>query len=266
MSTLTDEPRLSIPAPTERPSRRFDRRLVATLAVAVVGLVALAVALATSLRPGEPPPATGAAVLVPGDALAYVHLSTDRGRPAVRRALALAGRFPDAPLLMAGLSSRLGAILSPPGSPAATFDFATDVQPWLGKEAAFALLNTPSTSAGSLILLDVRNRARARAFLERTGATPVRVYRDVTELRYRRGTVLAFVRHYLAIGQRVSVETAIDVADGSTASLTANPAYDRAASAEPADRVLDAYVSEPGVRRVLAPRGGPLGALGELLL
>src|SRR5947207_4135128 len=109
--------------------------------------------------------------------------------------------FPDALLLNSALTNRLGAILSPPGAPLGSFDFTTDVRPWLGKEAAFALLNTASTTAGSLILLDVRNRARAQAFLDRSGATPVRSYRGVTELRYRPGTVLSFVRHYLAIGQ-----------------------------------------------------------------
>ena len=36
-------------------------------------------------------------------------------------------------------------------------NFATDIRPWLGKEAAFALMNTTSSSAGSLIVLDVRN-------------------------------------------------------------------------------------------------------------
>ena len=70
--------------------------------------------------------------------------------------------------------------------------------------------------------------------------------------RYRSGTVLAFVRHYLAIGQPASVQAAIDAADGSLQSLASNPAYTRAASTEPADRVLDAYVSADGVSRVLA--------------
>jgi hypothetical protein len=266
VSTLTDEQRRAVPAATERRSRRFDGRLVALLAVAIAGLIALTIVVATGLRSGERPPAAGAAAVVPGDALAYVHVSTDSTRPAVRQAIALAGRFADAPLLMALVSDRLGAILTRPGAPAGTFDFAADVRPWLGREAAFALLNTASTTAGSLIVLDVRNRARAQSFLAGSGAAAVRVYRGVTELRYRRGTVLAFVRHYLAIGQRASVESAIDASDGSAPSLRANPAYTRAASSEAADRVLDAYVSEAGVRRVLLPRGGLLGALGRLLL
>jgi hypothetical protein len=266
VSTLTDQQGLSIPAETESPPKRFDKRLVAILSVAMAGLAALAVGIAVGLRAPEAPPATGAAALVPSDALAYIHLSTDPTRPAVKPALRLAGRFPDAPTLIAGLNNRLGEILSPPGAPVGTFDFDRDVRPWLGKEAAFALLNTPSTTAGSLIVLDVRSRPRAQAFLDRSGATPVRVYRGVTELRYRPGTVLAFVGHYLALGQRSSVKSAIDAARGSSRSLQGNPAYQSAASAEPADRVLDAYISAAGLRRVLAPRGGVLRALATLLL
>ena len=265
MSTLTEEPRLSTPAATERRSRRFDGRLIAILTVAIAGLIALAAVVATSLRSTEPPPATGAAALVPGDALAYVHLSTDTTRPAVRRAIALEHRLPDAPLAAGALTARLGAIFTRSAAAAGTFDLR-DVRPWLGKEAAFALLNTQSTTAGSLILLDVRNRARAQAFLARSGATTAGSYRGVTELGYRPGTVLAFVRHYLAIGQPASVQGAIDVADGSAPSLAANSAYARAAAPEPADRVFDAYLSDSGVHRVLAPRGGLLGALGQLLL
>ena len=265
MSTLTDQQGLSIPAETESPSKRFDSRLVAILTVAVAGLAALALGITMSRRAPEAPPATGAAALVPSDALAYIHLSTDPTRPAVKQAIRLAGRFPDAPTLIAALNNRLGAILSRPGAPAGAFDFAGDVRPWLGREAAFALLNTTSTTAGSLIVLDVANRPRAQAFLDRSGATPVRVYRGVTELRYRRGTVLAFVRHYLAIGQRSSVQRAIAAADGSASSLQGNPSYRSAASAEPADRVLDAYISPSGLRRVLAPRGGALRALATLL-
>ncbi len=230
----------------------------------MAGLVALAITLSGGLGAGEPPPATGAAALVPADALVYVHLSTDSGRPAVGRAARLAARIPGSSLLLSGLSARLGAILSGAGL-AAGFDFTTEVRPWLGKEAAFALLNTQSTTAGSLILLDVSNRKRAQSFLDSSGAQPVREYRGVTELRYRRGTVLAFVSHYLAIGQRASVQSAIDTADGSTPSLRSSRAYQAAASNEPAGRVLDAYVSASGAGRVLAPRTGALGALGGLL-
>ena len=58
--------------------------------------------------------------------------------------MSLAERFPDYPLLSAAVRTRLDAI----AGGAAPVDFATDVRPWLGKEAALALLNTTSSTAG----------------------------------------------------------------------------------------------------------------------
>jgi len=233
------------------------------LAGALALVLVLVVAVALSSGAGEPPPATGAVEVVPADALVYLHLSTDPTRPGVKRALALARRLPNFPLLSAALTTRLGTILS--GSSGAGVDFGTQVRPWLGKEAAFALLNTPNSTAGSLIVLDVRNRARASEFLRSAGAAPDGTYHGVALLRQGAGTVLAFVRHYLVFGQYASVRAAIDVAAGRAGSLASSPAYEHAAAGEPSGRVLDGYASLAGVRRVLAPRGGLLGALGVLL-
>jgi hypothetical protein len=226
-------------------------------------LIALAIALPAGLfgAGGPAPPATGAASVVPADALAYVHLSTDRGRPTVTAADALDRRLPGFYSLTSSVTGRLDEILGG----GAALDYDRDVRPWIGKEAALALLNTTSASAGSLIVLDVRDRSRAQALLRRAGATAAATYRGIAIEGYPTGTELAFVRHYLMLGQDASVRSAIDVATGSAPSLAGTPAYDDAAAGEPADRVLDAYVSAAGVRRLLATTTGPLGALGALL-
>jgi hypothetical protein len=227
---------------------------------AAVLLLAAIVAFALS-GTGQDLPATGAASIVPSDALAYINLSIDSSRPAVRQEMALIKRFPSYPLASAAVLTRLTEIVG--GGNAA--DFASGVKPWLGNEVAVAFLNTTSSAAGSLILLDVSDQSRARAFLKKSGATPNGTYRGVQLLRYRTGTELAFVGHYLALGQGASVRGAIDVAAGAAPSLEKNPAYVRASSTEPADRVLDAYASAAGVQRILVSRGGLLGALGVLL-
>jgi hypothetical protein len=262
VATLTDRPTQPIASPPRRERDRApERRARAALAVALAIVIGLVVVLARG--PGEPPPATGAAELVPADALIYLHLSTDPARPAVRRALALGQRFPDFPILTAALTTRLGTLLS--GSDRAGVDFSAQVRPWLGREAAFALLNSSSSTAGSLVVLDVRNRARASAFLRSAGASADGAYRRVPLLRQGAGTVVAFVRHYLVVGQDASVRAAIDAGSGRAASLAGSRGYEQAASGEPASRVLDTYVSVAGVRRVLAPRGGVLGTLAVLL-
>jgi hypothetical protein len=55
------------------------------------------------------------------------------------------------------------------------------------------------------------------------------------------------------------------VASGQAPSLAGSTTYQRAAAGEPDDRVLDAYASASGVRRVLGDQTGLPGALGELL-
>jgi Protein of unknown function (DUF3352) len=235
------------------------RRLLAALVAAVV-LIGL-ITFAAPSGDGGSGPATSAASIVPADALAYLNVSIDSSRPAVRQGLALAKRFPDYQLASSALLTRLGAIAGGGSS----VDFAGDIRPWLGKEAALAFLNTTTSAADSLIVLDVSDRTRARAFLTRAEARSGGSYRGVELLRYPSGTELAFVRHYLLLGQDASVRAAIDVAAGDSLSLQSDPAYVRATAGEPADRVLDAYASAAGVQRILAARGGVLGALGVLL-
>ena len=232
--------------------------------IGVVVLIAVLIAIVvTSAGKGQRAPAAGAAAIVPGDALLYVHLSTDPSRPAVQSALSVARRFPDFPLGELALTSRLARILS--GGASTSLDFATQVRPWLGKEAAFALLNTPTSTAGSLLVLSVRNRAKASAFIAAEGATPSGSYLGAPLLRYSSGTTAAFVRRYLVLGQAASVHAALNAAAGRVQSLSRSPQYRQAAAGEPSDRVLDAYLSVDGVRRVLAAQGGLLGALGVLL-
>jgi hypothetical protein len=120
------------PAPRRPPSavaRR--RRLLALLGLALVGLVAL-IGVSLLTRGGETPPATGAATLVPADALAYVNLSIDPNRGAVKQATTLGAHFPGYPRLLGNVESRVGGIVSG----GASVDFARDVAPWLGDEAA----------------------------------------------------------------------------------------------------------------------------------
>jgi hypothetical protein len=275
MSSIT-RPRAPVPTVPERRERRKIPRpgggggperqrqvLRRRLALAGASLVAVIAVLAVLVfgGSGPVPPATGAARVVPADVLGYVHLSIDQGRPAVRDGEALARKFPDVPLAYAAAISRLSAIVG--GS--SSVDFATGIRPWLGKEAAFALLDTPGASAPSLIVLDVSNLARARRFVSGAGAAPVAVYDGVRILGYSSGTELAFVSHYLVVGPDPAVRAAIAAGTGRARSLAADPAYQDAAAGEPAGRVLDVYLPAAGLRRALEPRGGVIGAIAGLL-
>ncbi len=262
--TLPDVPGRRGPAkPRSRPTQaRFHRRRLALAGGLLAAALAVAAALVLILSgSGEAPPATGAAEIVPADALAYVNLSTDPGRPAVGRARALAARFPDWPLLAGAARSRLDSIV---GGSSST-DFARDIRPWLGDEASLALVRAPDGSAQALVVLDVSKPTVARSFVTGAGAVPAGAYGSVRLLAYPSGTELAFVGHYLVAGPGAGVRAAIDAARGRARSLAHDPSYARAAASEPPDRVLDAYLPAAGVRRLLVPRTGVAGALGLLL-
>jgi len=273
VATLADEttqPSKEQPRAPKRPRDRrrstllgFDARVAVVVGLCLAVVAALVLALALASVQAEAPPATGAASLVPSDALLYLHISTDRRRPAVRRAQALLRRLPAFSAFAASLGARFVAPLQQRGATGASWP--SQIKPWLGTEAAFAVLNTPGSSAGTLVVIGVRNRARAQEFLRARGAKPDGSYDGIGLLRQAPGTDLAFVRHYLAFGQPASVRASIDAATGRTLSLKQSPAFQEAAAGEPPDRFLDAYVPATGASRLLIPRGGILGALGTML-
>ncbi len=202
------------------------RALATALLGAVLGCVLLATVVLSGATGGASAPPTGAAGVVPADALAYVHVSTDRGRSEVRRALALLAQLPVPPAELMALSSRLAL-----------------AAPWLGREAAFAVL-----PEGRLTVLGVRDAAAARqADFGAFGA----------------GTKVAIVRHYAVIGAPAVVAAAL--AAGRGGSLLDSSAFRRASAGEPADRVADAFVSAAGVTRLLLAHPGAPGMLGTLL-
>ena len=225
------------------------RRRALAAAIAA-GVAAVVVALLVTGGSGSSRPiADGAARLVPGDALVWVHVSTDGDRDAVRRAEAVAARFPSYARLRGSVLSRLSV-------------GGAGLGRWLGREAGLALLDSPSGTAASLVVLSVRDRGAARRFLG-TGA-PAETYRGVRLLRY--GTVEAgLVGSYVVVGRSDALHRAVDLAQGRGDPLATSGAYRRAMAGLPADRVADAFVTAAGVRRLLDPAGGLLGAMGTLL-
>jgi hypothetical protein len=115
----------------------------------LVGILAIAVASALS-RAG---PGGEAARIVPAGALAFVRVSTDPDDPAARRLQRLAPRIPG---VLSLRDAALSAVALAPGA----FDPQRDVRPWLGDEAAVALVDIGGGRFGSLVLAQVRSRPR----------------------------------------------------------------------------------------------------------
>ena len=194
---------------------------------------------------------------MPAGALVYLHVSTDSSRDAVARASRLVNGFPSYPRLRDAILGRLSASGGP-------VDIQRDIQPWLGHEAAVALLDTGSATAGSLVVIDVSDRSRARAFVERSQGAPSTTYSG-TPIQRLGSVSVAFVGHYLVIGQDATVRQAIDLAAGRGRSLAQDPTFASATRGLPSGRVADGFLTASGIRRLLAPQGGLLGAIGTLL-
>jgi hypothetical protein len=237
---------------------RRNRRIAIVLAAVVV--IVIVVLIAGSGGQAEKPPATGAASVVPSDALAYVNVSTDESRSAVTSGLALAEGFPGYAALRDGLLARLGVT-----GPGVAVNFGSEIRPWLGKEVAFAVFDTPTTTAGTLIVVAVGNRRQAKRFIAGLPSDGSASYEGATITGHPGAGDTAFVGRYLLIGHSASIRAAIDVAAKRSPSLNENSSYRQASASEPAGRAVDAYISGAGVTRLLTPRHGVIGVLGALL-
>lgn len=231
------------------------RRLTALAAAVLVVVVAFAVVALASGGSSGPAIATDAAKLVPSNALVYVNLSTDGNRDAVKRARTLGTGFSSYASLRDSILSQLVVGADQKA-----------VSGWLGKEAALALITGTSGSAGSLVMLSIADMPEAKAFVARGAkeSGPSRTYKGVTLSRY--GAVYAaFLGDFLVLGQELSLHQAIDLQQGAGTALAADATYQRTSAELPADRVAEAYATSDGLRRLLAPAGGVLGAAGVLL-
>src|SRR5207247_9715456 len=121
------------------------------------------------------------------------------------------------------------------------------VQPWLGDEAALALL-PGRTTATSLILLQVADRARAQAFLNGAGKARIEVYRGVPVRLYEtQPLAAAFIGDFLAIGRPGNVHQAI--AARAEGSLAANGIFKATVDRLDLDKPLVyAYAPSDGLR------------------
>jgi hypothetical protein len=111
----------------------------------------------------------------------------------------------------------------------------------------------------------VANRPAAKRFIARLPSDGTSSYGGATITGHPGALDTAFVGNYLLSGHSASIRAAIDVADGRSPSLSADPSYRRATASEPAGRAIDAYVSASGVTRLLTPRPGVVGVTGALL-
>ena len=141
-------------------------------------------------------------------------------------------------------------------------DFDTSLRPWIGDEAAIALL-PDGRRASSLILVRVADQARARDFLRGAGTPREQRHKGITVRSYG-DLATAFVGNFLAIGRPEHVRAAIDTRGGG--SLGDDSVFRSAVRGlEAEDPIAYAYASQDGVSRLLREQGGLVARVGGLL-
>jgi hypothetical protein len=225
-----------------------------------IALLAIALAVALVTR-GDAAPADTAARLVPPDALLYAHLSTSEGRTQDARLLAIAGRF-------TAVSERVPALAMALTPAAGGLDFERDVRPWLGEDAALALLDGGSAGPEPMLLAAVDDRAAARRTLEKLGASPAGSHAGTPLLSLPPRATAAFAGDHLVIGPATAVEGAIDrsKSEGGPPSLADARVFRRAAEQREGAASLEVFATTNGLRRLLDGASGLAGAAGRMLL
>ena len=234
-------PRSRRTARSPRPSRRRSRS----------ALVAVLVLRGAAARTRPARRARGARA---GDALVYVHLSTDRTARRTARRAARRG---------ASRARRGCATGSRPRRARRPSTLERDVRPWLGDEAALRRRRRPARPLAAGAVADRAGAERARRAIgnRRPGAPTTAASRleRRRDRRWRSSRRLARPRPERggARGDRPRRGRGRALAD-------ATPTR-RAAAGRPPAASLDAYASRDGVRGCSPPRGGLLGAVGALL-
>jgi uncharacterized protein DUF3352 len=228
-----------------------------TLNRMLIAIVAVAAFLGvTSLVQDDGSSHTDHAVaLVPQNALLYAHLEVDRSSTQWRNATRILDKLPALGRLRDQALGQLAA-----GRPPGRLD--ADLRPWLGDEAALALL-PEGRRATSLVLLKVGNLDRAKSFLAGAGQARIALYRG-TQVRMYKTLAAAFIDDFLAIGRLPHVRAAIDASEGQ--SLSDSSVYQDARDGLSLDGpLLYAYAPGDGVRRLLQQQKGIVGRLGDAL-
>jgi Protein of unknown function (DUF3352) len=211
---------------------------------ALVGLVLVAYAAIRIVSPpdlpcevgSDCPPGDDAIALVPEDAYVYAHVSLDADSEQGRDATELVDTLP---LIATGG----GRLLAKEFGLLAPDEFLRTSSSWRGNEVAFALLRGSRGRAAPLTLIEVTEAERAVNSLSRMVGPD---------------TDIATVGDFVAIGSPPTVRAAADLEGGrrEARSLSEDETADEVRDLLPEDRVADAYVSGPGIQRLLAGRGG----------
>jgi hypothetical protein len=244
-------------------------RLRGAVAAGAAGLILVAAFVVVPNLPCGAPggdecaPDDDALAIVPGDALAYVHVNVDAASDQAEEAATVAERTP---LLAKQVLGRAIPFLL--GGAGEAPNFSEDIEPWFGGEIAIAVV--PGESGTQQVqMLEVEDTKGAREYESSIGAgQPEPQDYQGTDLREdERGLATAIVGDFLVIGSADGVRSVIDVfaeAEGAE-SLSADTTAEQAIGELPSDSFAQAYLSAEGIDSFLALSDGALGPFEPLV-
>lgn len=236
-------------------SLRVRRRVIvgAAVLVAVAAFLLLAVPALPCQFPGGDgcPPPDDAVALVPGDTVLYLHVNTDPDTEQYERADAFAAELPT-------IAQQLVARL--PGAAGAGIEYDKDVRPWLGGEAAVALIPGSGQALDQALLLEVGNEDGAQRFADELVGKDAKSedYHEVA-VTSRGDVATATVGGFLVLGPQAAVRRVIDTELDAGRSLDDSSAAEEVRDELPGDSLVQAYVSEQGAEDLFRA-GAPLGS------
>jgi hypothetical protein len=226
--------------------RYLVRRVVASMVVSLVIGAGLVRAFAGG---GTPAPSDRAASFVPRNALVYLNLASDQHSGQWKRMLTAANKLPT----LAGFREALLSAAEGDGKLSGV-DLKRSVSPWLGNEAAFAVLPGGSSR---LLVLKVRNRRKAQQAVDLMPARAVETYRGVRLRDLGDGELVGIDRGFVLAGDGGAVHAGVDAGAGGSA-LGSDKTYRELRGGLPHARLVTGYLSQDWIRAHFA---GPAALL-----
>jgi len=191
---------------------------------------------------------------VPRDALLYLSLGGGGSDEQAERASALVRDVP-------GLARLRTALLQRVTAPAGDFDWDRDIRPWLGREAAVAVVGPEADSASSLLVLSVEEESGARDFASRVAGTSTGVEYRGTRVLGTGSVATALQEGHVLVGTETAVRASLDAHAGGAPALGSEKEFGELRAGLPEQRVADGYASAAGVQALFA---GPAAVLRGL--
>lgn len=229
-------------------TRFLVRRVVASLVVSLV--IAFGLFRAFAMGSTAAPP-DHAASFVPKNALVYLNLSNEQTGAQWKRAVAALDKLPS----LGGLRSTLLGIAQGDGALG-----KLDYKPWLGNEAAMAVMPDGSKR---VLVLKARDARKARQAIDLIPSPGVQTYRGVQLRDIGHGELAGMERGFVLAGDGAAVRAAIDsAATGST--LGSDKTYAELRRGLPHERLVTGYLSQNWIRSHLSGPAALLSAAAHV--